>query len=188
MQSYIEIKVPLRSNAQWIAELKRAFRIAGIKVAWKIPGHPHLTLAFIDETPDVDAVVKGVEPCLSKAKAPIIKYDRLNVFRAQSGTKYVINLTTSAVPEGFQCLVNNIRETLEQTGAVMRSKFLFHVTLGEVAVGNANITQIQNVISSVVLPDFSLTLRNVNFMEFRGKRTIFAKWMIANEIKEFTNL
>lgn len=178
MQSYIEIKVPLRSNAKWIAELKRAFLIAGIKVAWKIPGHPHLTLAFIDETPDVDAVVKGVEQCLSKAKAPAIKFDKLNVFRAQSGTKYVINLTTSAVPEGFQCLVNNIRETLEQNGAVMHSKFRFHVTLGEVAIGDADITQIQELINSVVLPEFSLTLRDVNFLEFRGKRTKFAKWTL----------
>ena len=176
MQSYIEIKVPLRSNAKWISELKQAFRDACIKVAWKIPGHPHLTLAFIDETPDVDVLANEVTPCISKASAPTIKFDRLNVFRAQSGTKYIINLTTSVVPEAFQCLVNDIREVLKQNGAVMKSSFLFHVTLGEIDNMKIGISKIQEVLNTIALPEFSLTLREVNFMEFRGKRTIFKKW------------
>ena len=176
MQSYIEIKVPLRSNAKWISELKQAFRDACIKVAWKIPGHPHLTLAFIDETPDIDELAKELTPCISKATAPTIKFDRLNVFRAQSGTKYITNLTTSDIPEGFQCLVNDIREVLKQNGAVMKSSFLFHVTLGEIDNMKIGISKIQKVLNTITLPAFSLTLREVNFMEFRGKRTIFKKW------------
>ena len=175
-QTYIEIKVPLRSDAKWLAELKRAFCDAGIKVAWKIPGHPHLTLAFIDETPDIDVLANEVTPCISKASAPTIKFDRLNVFRAQSGTKYVINLTTSNIPEGFQCLVNDMRDVLKLNGAVMKSSFLFHVTLGEIDNMKIGISKIQELLNTITLPEFSLTLREVNFMEFRGKRTIFKKW------------
>ncbi len=176
MQSYIEIKVPLCSKARWIAELNQAFRDACIKVAWKIPGHPHLTLAFIDETPNVDELAKKVTPCISHATAPTIKFDRLNVFRAQSGTKYIINLTTSDIPEGFQYLVNDMRDVLKLNGAVMKSSFLFHVTLGEIDNMKIDISKIQEVLNTITLPEFSLTLREMNFMEFRGKRTIFKKW------------
>ena len=178
MQSYIEIKVPLRSDARWIKELKQVFRDAAIRVAWKIPGHPHLTLAFIDETPNVGALARELSPYISKATALTIKFDRLNVFRAQSGTKYVVNLTTSAVPERFQCLVNNVRDVLKQNGAEVKSEFLFHVTLGEIDNMEIDIAEIQGFLNTVALPEFSLPLRDVRFLEFRGNRRVFAEWTI----------
>lgn len=180
-QTYIEIKVPLRSDAKWLAELKRAFCSSGIKVAWKIPGHPHLTLVFIDETPDVKDLVKAVTPYIYNASTPTITFDRLNVFLAQSGTKYIVNLTASTVPEEFQSLVDNIREALKRNGAVIKSAFRLHLTLGEVATCNAEMPQIEDVLNGIILPAFSLTLRNVVFREFRGERTMFAEWKLSSD-------
>ena len=47
MKTYLEIKVPLRYDAIWFEELRRAFQ--QIEVKWQT-GFFHITMAFIDDT------------------------------------------------------------------------------------------------------------------------------------------
>lgn len=185
MRSYIEMEVPLHHRAKWIAQLKHAFHNTDIKVAWKVPGHPHLTLAFMNETPNTVTLAAAVERCLRKTTVPTILFDRLDVFPALSGTKYVINLTTINVPENFQSLVNDVRAVLEENGAVIDSPFRFHVTLGEVYDTKIDMARIEEILRSVTLPLFSLRLNIVNFLEFCGKRTNFANWNYDEMIKNY---
>lgn len=177
MKSYIEIVAPLRSSAKWLTQLRRIFSDAGIEVEWKKCNF-HLTLAFLNETPDVDSIIDAVSSHLYRVSAPMIKFDELNVFLAQSGTKYVVNLKTSDVPEEFRQLVGDIRESLKRKGAVMHSGFLFHVTLGEILDTNVGMAQVVKLVNSISLPAFTLHLKKVRFHEFGGKGQIFKTWKL----------
>ncbi len=168
-ETFISIEVPLYSNAKWLTDLRAALRSAGIKVNWKLQ-HPHLTLAFMYESPSNSVVREVVSAQVRGQVAPTIQFDKLDVFLAGSGRTYIINLTTTHIPDSFRAMVDGIRSSLKQNGAVMRSDFRFHVTLGEVNDTTINIAQIEKVLQSVTLPAFSLTLTNLQHRYFQGNQ------------------
>ncbi len=177
MKSYIV--VPLRSSAKWITQLRGAFSNAGINVRWKKRDTFHITLAFLDETPEVDSIIDAVSSHLCRISAPMITFDEVNVFLAQSGTKYVVNLKTKVVPEEFLHLIEDVRKSLKREVAVEHSDFLFHVTLGEIFDANVGMAQIVKLVNSISVPAFTLHLEKVKFREFRGKGQIFKTWELS---------
>ena len=165
MKTYLEIQVPLRYNASWFQELRLACR--NIDVKWQMAYH-HITMAFVDETPENVDLCPMFEKHLNTFSAPTLTFDKLDVFTAMSGM-HIINLTATDVPQSFLSLIENIRSDMKAAGCVVDSWFRLHVTLGRVKDPHIQLATIQELTESVSLPAFSLTLEDVDYRVFRGK-------------------
>ena len=165
MKTYLEIKVPIKLVDPWFEELRSHF--AGIPVRWQKDFY-HITMVFINDTP------KGVDmrPLLEKhlvtAQAPVITFDQLDAFSINSG-RYIIHLSTSHVPEDFLALTESISADMKAVGCVIHSDFMLHVTLGRIRSFDVKLSDIKAVIGAVSSPSFTLTLKDVDYREFRGK-------------------
>ncbi len=168
MKTYLEIQVPLRYNASWFQELRLACR--NINVKWQMAYH-HITMAFVDETPENIDLRPLLEKHLNMFTAPTLTFNKLDVFTAMSGM-HIIYLTATDVPQSFLSLIENIRTDMKPTGCVVDSWFRLHVTLGRVKDSHIQLADIQELTGTVSLPAFSLTLEDVDYRVFRG-RTIY---------------
>ena len=165
MKTYLEIQVPLRYNASWFQELRLACR--NIDVKWQMAYH-HITMAFVDETPENIDLRPLLEKHLNAFPALTLTFDKLDVFTAMSGM-HIINLTATDVPQSFLSLIEIIRSDMKAAGCVVDSWFRLHVTLGRVKDPHIQLATIQELAKSVSLPAFSLTLEDVDYRVFRGK-------------------
>ena len=165
MKAYLEIQVPLKFNASWFQELR--FACQNIDVRWQM-AYYHITMAFIDETPEDVDLRPLLEKHLKTFPAPTLTFDKLDVFTAMSGM-HIINLTTTDAPQSFLSLIENIRSDMKAAGCVMDSWFRLHVTLGRVKESNLQLAAVQKMTESVSLLAFSLTLEDVDYRIFRGK-------------------
>ncbi len=165
MKTYLEIQVPLRYNASWFQELRVACR--NIDVRWQIAYH-HITMAFVDETPENIDLRPLLEKQLKTFSAPTLTFDKLDVFTAKSGM-HIINLTATDVPQSFLSLIEIIRSDMKAAGCVVDSWFRLHVTLGRVKDPHIHLATIQELTQSVSLPAFSLILEDVDYRVFRGR-------------------
>ena len=165
MKSYLEIKVPISFDEYWFRELRDL--LDGVDIRWQ-RGYYHITMAFLDETPERVNLIPGLNSLLSDATAPTITFDRLDAF-ASGYHRHVIHLTTSDAPADFLALVEDVRRHFKSKGCVIQSDFRLHVTLGRVQDPQTNLRQIKEAISQVDLPDITLDLSNVEYRVFRGK-------------------
>ena len=165
MKTYLEIQVPLKYNASWFQELRLACR--NIDVKWQMAYH-HITMAFVDETPENIDLRPLLEKHLNAFPALTLTFDKLDVFTAMSGM-HIINLTATDVPQSFLSLIEIIRTDMKAAGCVVDSWFRLHVTLGRVKDPHIQLATIQELAKSVSLPAFSLTLEDVDYRVFRGK-------------------
>ena len=165
MKTYLEIQVPLKYNASWFQELRLACR--NIDVKWQMAYH-HITMAFVDETPENIDLRPLLEKHLKTFTAPTLTFDKLDVFTAMSGM-HIIYLTATDVPQSFLSLIENIRSDMKAAGCVVDSWFRLHVTLGRVKDHQITLAAIPKLTESVSLPAFSLTLEDVDYRVFRGK-------------------
>jgi len=166
MQSYIELKVPIRWEEPWFEDLRDL--LDGVNIRWQ-RGYYHITMAFLDDSPRGVDLLTGLNNILGEATAPTITFDRLDAFATGGGRRQVIYLTTGDAPADFLTMVENIRNHFLAHGCVMQSNFKLHVTLGRVDDPRMNVRRLQDIISQVELPSTTLTLRNVEFRIFRGK-------------------
>ena len=176
MKTYLEIQVPLKYNASWFQELRIACR--NIDVRWQM-AYYHITMAFIDETPEDVDLCPLLEKHLNTFPAPTLTFDKLDVFTAMSGM-HIINLTTTDAPQSFLSLIENIRSDIKAVGCVVDSGFRLHVTLGRVKDPHIQLATIQELMESVSLPAFSLTLEDVDYRIFRGK-TLYETKLISQK-------
>ena len=165
MKTYLEIQVPLKFNASWFQDLRLACR--NIDVRWQMAYH-HITMAFVDETPEDVDLRPLLEKHLKTFPAPTLTFDKLDVFTAMSGM-HIVYLTATDIPQSFLSLIENIRSDMKAAGCVMDSWFRLHVTLGRVKDPHIQLSAIQELTESVSLPAFSLTLEDVDYRVFRGK-------------------
>ena len=176
MKTYLEIQVPLRYNASWFQELRLACQ--NIDVRWQM-AYYHITMVFVDETPEDVDLRPLLEKHLNTFPAPTLTFNKLDVFTAMSGM-HIINLTVTDVPQSFLSLIENIRSDMKGAGCVMDSWFRLHVTLGRVKDTNIQLSAIQELMESVSLPAFSLTLEDVDYRIFRGK-TLYETKLISQK-------
>ncbi len=164
MKTYLEIQVPLRNDSIWFVELRRICQ--NIDIKWQM-GYYHITMAFIDKTP----IGIDMRPLLEKHfctfSAPTITFDKLDVFTAMSGM-HIINLTATEIPHSFVSLIQSIRSDMQSAGCVMNSNFQLHVTLGRVKDRRIQLSTLQNMLVSVSLRPFSMTLSEIDYRVFRG--------------------
>lgn len=177
MKTYLEIQVPLRWDAAWFAELRHACH--DVPVIWQ-RGFYHITMVFIDYTPEDIDLCPILEKHLSTFPAPEINFDKLDVFPATSGM-YIINLTASQVPQSFLSVIEAIRAEMKGMGCLIDTNFRLHVTLGRVKDPNQDLSIIQETVNSISLPSFSLMLRDVDYRVFRG-RSIYETKLNSNNI------
>jgi len=180
MQTYISIDVPLRRATNWYTCLKRTLGTICNDIYWQ-ESHPHLTLAFMSEPPSEAEVRHVVSTCLEPyQKQPIerIPFDKLDVFLTNAGDRYIVNLTTTHIPESFQALINDLRSSLKECGAVITTDFRFHVTLCEIKATTIDINTIRELLESVMLPSFSLPLTRLKYRSFRPGKTI-QEWPLS---------
>lgn len=168
MKTYLEIKVPIRYDESWFIELRKV--ATGLTVKWQ-EGFYHITMAFIDETPENIDLCPLLEKHLNYAHAPIITFDKLDVFTARSGM-YIIHLTATKIPEDFLALTEVIRSEMRSIGCRIDSDFRLHVTLGRVKDPGIHLTNLKRITDFVPLLPFSITLSDVDYRVFRG-RTIY---------------
>lgn len=165
MKTYLEIQVPLRYDASWFQKLRLAYSY--IDVRWQMAYH-HITMAFVDETPEDVDLRPLLEKHLNTFPAPTLTFDKLDVFTAMSGM-HIVYLTATDIPQSFLSLIENIRSDMKAAGCVVNSWFRLHVTLGRVKDPHIQLATIQELAKSVSLSAFSLTLEDVDYRVFRGK-------------------
>ena len=166
MQTYLELKVPVRNESVWLKDLKSA--LLGLPVRWQ-NGHYHITMAFLDQTPSNFDVASIIDKHLSKAEPQMLKFDKIDAFTANNTGMYIINLTTSGVPERFKRLVNDIRDDLKANGCVMNSEFRLHVTLGRLDTSTIDLEKLLKIIRAIKIPVFQMELDSFEYRKFRGE-------------------
>ena len=166
MKSYVELKVPLNQDSPWFQELRQALSL--YQVSWQ-KGFFHITLAFLDETPNTDDISNLVKSHFDGVSPISLRFDKLDVFSTHPGGMYIINLTTSQVPEDFLSRVVKIRENITKAGGVLQSGFRLHVTLGRLRDSKVGIRKLQNLVSDVDLIPFTLELKDIEYRVFRGE-------------------
>ena len=175
MQSYIEIKVPIRWEEPWFEDLRDL--LDGVNIRWQ-RGYYHITMAFLDDSPRGVDLITGLNNRLHQATAPTITFDKLHAFATGGGRRQVIHLTTTKAPAGFLALVEDIRSHFKAKGCTIQSAFRLHVTLGRVDDPRMNVRKLLDIISEVDLPATTPTLRDVEFRIFRGKT--LATWKLPH--------
>lgn len=173
MKSYLEIQVPLRYDAHWLEVLRTALH--QVNVRWQM-GYYHITMAFLDDTPQDINLCPILEKHLNRLNAPTLSFDKLDAFATRSGT-YIIYLTASDIPQNFISVIESIRKELKETGCRIDSDFRLHVTLGRAFDSKIELSKLQEIIGTVSIPSISLTLTDVDYRVFRGK-TIYEKKLI----------
>ena len=165
MKSYLEIKVPISFDDYWFQELRDL--LDGVDIRWQ-RGYYHITMAFLDFTPDNVNMRPGLNEILGESVAPVITFDTLDAF-ASGPHRQVIHLTTSDTPEDFLNLVEDVRRFFKSKGCTIQSDFRLHVTLGRVQDPRMNVRKLKDIISQVDMPSFSMELADVEYRVFRGK-------------------
>lgn len=174
MKSYLEIKVPISFDDYWFRELRDL--LDGVDIRWQ-RGYYHITMAFLDETPERVNLVPGLNGILNEAVAPTITFDMLDAF-ASGYHRQVIHLTTTDAPDDFLALVEDVRRYFKAKGCVIQSDFRLHVTLGRVQNARMNVNKLKDIISQVDLPTFTMELTDVEYRIFRGKT--LGQWKLMN--------
>lgn len=165
MKSYLEIQVPVKYDAPWFVELRNV--LDGIHVKWQT-GYFHITMAFLNETPDNLDMRPLLEKHLNGFPAPCLTFDKLDVFTTYKGM-YIVHLTSTNIPDDFIALTEAIRSDMKKGGSLIESEFRLHVTLGRINDTTVTLSKLQNLISSVVFSPFSFVLTDVDYRVFRGK-------------------
>lgn len=164
----MEIYVPISFDASWFKQLRDA--LGRVAVRWQ-KGYYHITMAFLDETPEDVNLIPILEKHLKGMNAPTLTFDKLDVFTSRSGT-HIIYLTATDVPQDFLTAIDSIREELKAAGCRIDSPFRLHVTLGRVPDRRIKLKMLQNRVETVALDAFSLTLDKVDYREY-GEKTIY---------------
>lgn len=165
MKSYLELKVPISYEDSWFRQLRDL--LDDVDIRWQ-RGYYHITMAFLDFAPDKVDMRPGLNDILGAALAPVITFDTLDAF-ASGYHRQVIHLTTSKAPESFLALVEDVRRHFIAKGCDIQSDFRLHVTLGRVQDPRMNVRKLQDIISQVDMPSFTMELNDVEYRVFRGK-------------------
>lgn len=160
MQTYLEVDVSINRDSYWYKTLREALK--HYRVKWQ-DGFYHITIAFIDENPNRQNLIPIFENRLRNATAPVISFDKINVFKTISGKEYIINLTTTEVPDSLIALVEPIRDNLKSIGCVLKSDFKLHVTLGRLDATAADLQDLIELINQVDITPFRQALTDFNF-------------------------
>lgn len=176
--TYLEIRVPLHHENEVFRNLKHSFpeRLYH-QVPWQLHHyHYHITIAYLDESPDDVDVIAIMEKHMKAQTAPRLTFDKLDVFT--SPKNHVIHLAATHVPQDFLDAIHAVRQELKDAGCVMKSDFRLHVTLGLAPCDKVKVADLQRAIANVEMPKsdkLTFTLTNVDYREKGHKGKTFYK-------------
>lgn len=160
MQTYLEVDVSINRDSCWYKTLRDSLK--HYRVKWQ-DGFYHITIAFIDENPNRQNLIPIFEDVLRGMTAPVVSFDKINVFKTNSGKEYIINLTTTEVPDSLIALVESVRNSLKSVDCVLKSDFKLHVTLGRLDATAADLQDLNELINQVDISPFRQALIDFNF-------------------------
>ena len=164
MSNYLEIKVPISQDADWFVALRDTVdkECGKERVKWQ-RGHYHITVAFFKDCHHVDELKGIFDELMHGAVAPELTFDDVNAFVTRDGKEIIVNLTASKPTAMFAAFVDRLREAARRTGAEMEPDFRLHVTLGRMATGELTIEDANEVMESIEIHPFTLTLNEVEY-------------------------
>ena len=165
MSNYLELKVPVRWDAEWFARLRERMAEEHIAVRWQTRYH-HITAAFINNDEPVEKLTKVFEGMLTGRKAPQLTFDTVDAFCAKNAPVIVVDLTASHPSPEFNILVDQLRESAHEQGADIDGNFLLHVTLGRIE--NTDVDAVKRVVSGIKVPPFALLLNEAEYRYYQG--------------------
>ena len=174
MKTYLELNIPLSSDSIWYKDL--LYNCRNVPVRWQ-KGSWHVTIAFLDETPDPTKAAQIITEALSGVKAWEFVLDTIDVFTTGSGKGHIINLTASDAPEEFMKFVRKVRGALSEGGCRIQSGFRLHITLGRVNAYDISFDQLRRAVESAPHPNIRMTPVNMDLLTFPDHRLI-RKWTL----------
>ena len=175
-QTLLKIEVPLRLNTRWYNALQQAFMYAGIPVNWQSGGF-HVTAIFMYDDTQKDKLKSLFEQIISHHDAPELIFDKLNAFTGKKSGKHIVNLTSTNLSQEYTSLIDELRTAAIEAGAQLED-YRLHVTLGRIHDSRASLDTAQEILSSVRLEPFSVTLRSVIFKYLDGDE--IDSWVIRS--------
>ena len=169
MSNYLELKTPIRQNAEWFVKLREAMDAAHIPVKWQRRGSYHITVVFIKDDQQVDDLRDAFDRHLNECLAPALTFDRLDAFIAKNCDEIILNLTSSHPSAQFYDFVSIVRQVASDLGAEMESDFKLHITLGRINVASTNLEDVKKVAASIQVPPFTLSLTDAEYRYFKGE-------------------
>ena len=169
MSNYLELKVPVRWDAEWFARFRERMAEEHIAVRWQTRYH-HITVAFINNDEPVEELTRAFDSQLNGRKAPQLTFDTLDAFCAKDAPMIIVNLTASHPSPEFNILVDQLRESAREQGADIDSNFLLHVTLGRIE--NTDVERVKRVVSGIEVPPFTLRLKEAEYRYYRPMESI----------------
>ena len=174
MKSYLQLLVPLDRRCQWYRQLK--------SILGKMQdGGFHITVAFINDELDkqgMEKVADVLDQELRHAVAPVITFDKLDVFTSESGDKHIVNLTASVVPKEFTIIKERVRTRLAREGFKL-GPFKLHVTLARVNTDKIDLQTLQNRICPVSVPPITRTLKDASYCYLKGYKHPIRRWTLS---------
>ena len=175
-QTLLKIAVPLRLNTRWYNALQQAFLSAGIPVNWQSGGF-HITAIFMYDDTQKDTLKAIFDHIISHHDAPELIFDKLNAFTGKKSGKHIVNLTSTNPSHEYSSFINELRAAAIEAGAQLED-YRLHVTLGRIHDSRASLDTAQEILSSVRLEPFSVTLRSVIFKYLDGDE--IDSWVIRS--------
>ena len=163
-ENYLELKVHIKTEEKWLAKLHTAVesKFGNKSVNWK-RSHYHITVAFFKDDTHVGKLKQTFDQIMYGSAAPELTFDKTDVFLSRNGKEYIINLTATQPSADFNALVGKLRDAALKTGAEMEPDFRLHVTLGRIAAENVAIEDLKEVVDSIKVPPFTLTLNEAEY-------------------------
>lgn len=172
-KSYLQFLVPLDRRRQWYRQLK--------SILGKMQdGGFHITVAFIHDELDkqgMEKVADVLDQELCHAVAPVITFDKLDVFTSESGEKHIVYLTASIIPPEFTSIKDRINARLAGEGYSI-GPFKLHVTLARVKTDKMDLQSLQNRIRPVSVPPITRTLKKASYCFVKGHKHPIRRWTI----------
>ena len=174
MKSYVQLLVPLDRRCQWYRQLK--------SILGKMQdGGFHITVAFIHDELDrsgMEKVADILDQEVRHAVAPVITFDKLDVFTNESGDKHIVNLTASVIPPEFTSIKDRVRARLADEGYKL-GLFKLHVTLARVNADKIDLQTLQNRIRPISVPPITRTLKKASYCFVKGHKYPIRRWRLS---------
>mgnify|MGYP004443350563 CR=1 FL=1 len=170
-KSYLEIKTPISSDAQWLCELKKT--VHGVN--WQ-NGFYHITVAFFNEMDEmqIGETKQIIDSVIKQSNAQQLSIDSINAFTTKGGATHVIYTTSSRPKANLMQLINLVRQQLIEASINVEPDFKLHITLGRISSDKISLGNLQHKLSTVSIPSFNLNLSEFEYRYFRGSS--IQKW------------
>lgn len=174
MKSYLQLLAPLDRRCRWYRQLK--------SILGKMQdGGFHITVAFIHDEldrPGMEKVADILDQVLRHAVAPVITFDKLEVFTSESGDKHIVNLTASIIPPEFTSIKDRVRARLADEGYKL-GPYKLHVTLARVKTDKIDLQTLQNRICPISIPPITRTLKDASYCYLKGYKHPIRRWTLG---------